>query len=718
MRISAATLGTLALAGCSSPDDFRPTGDTDTGGNSQNGATDESPGTSAATSGGPGASDTDAVTATAYETDGSGTTSGTAGQAETTDASGLAPCQCDPPVSCGAGFCHAACADEEEFPAECVCEAGVIDTPATYGCHACEPVVGGTHNIDLAVQSVNGRIFINESNDPPPIDLQSSAKLYLLDPGSGDTVVGGLTNELAFDTKAISGVYDVAYSIVNNSEDALPWNSRAAIERVAVTEFRDEPDVRDVYVSSTFLGGKFTLNVDGQAGVEPGDGGDDGNIYLRDRVTGDSVLLGSTHDKSYTGRRVLAGEYDVVFELESPGSLMPRNHVVVLPESAEVTAKDVTAELLDVEIPVVEISGTFLLNGGPAPGEVSDHGLVMLRDPVTQDVFELGRTSDGTYKLRVVPGVYDVLYTGLASTGEMPMNAGAVIGQIKVGAGELVNDINIAATKVSGAITIDGATPPELASDDGELWLEGSELGRVRLGNTSDLTYDASVIDGVYDVYYTQQTASELAPVNTHARLSADVTLPDGLGSIDISTTVVSGVFLLDGAEPALPGLEDARVYLKDELTGDSVLLGYLSEGDFSRRVVKGDYQVYYSLEAGGGLLPVNLNGRTGQSVSATEELFDDGHELDVRPVQLTGSLLFNGGPPPTDANDYGLYYLVHRDTGDEIYLGSSVDQQYSVNVLPGEYLIYYRHGYTAATKNESPRNSNALVGCVELMNP
>ncbi len=724
-RIAGAALGVLWLTGCDAGDSSGSASDGGTadvtggsgGGPGQYGASD-----------GLGSSGEPSTSGATTDYDGDTTDEGP----ETTGASVDDSCVCDPEVDCGFGSCEQYCEGATDDAPTCNCEPpageqGPEDALelGVYDCVSCDALAGPLE-IDIDIQSVKGRIFINGEKEPPPVGQMNSGKLFLYNPETGDTVFQAHTNELAFDIKAISGIYDVTYSVVTSSGGVLPWNKHALLERVGVSKLREEADDYNVTVTSKLLHGVIQVKQGDGELVDPAGPSDDGNLYLRNRDTGDEIYVGKTSENSYTSLHALAGAYELIYEVESPGATMPRNHrAVISSEPEQVGNGDTAGEVLDITIPVVVATGEFKLNGAPAPGEAQNRGKVMLRDPATEDVIELGETDDGTYSIPIVPGTYQVLYTGITSSGDtpMPMNAGAVIDTVMYTWGDAVRDINITASTVSGDVMLDGVEPPALAGDDGELWLEAGEgdadLGRVYLGTTAAGTYEATVIDGVYDLYYAQETASDLVPVNTHARLAADVQLPGGISTIPIDTILVEGDYTINGQPPALSGLEDARVFLKHDETGDSVLLGYLSEGGFSRRVVKGDYTVYYALESGGDELPVNVDGRVEQTLSLHNEPGDEsGHVIDIPVVTLTGSFKYNGDEPPTDGTDYGLYYLVDRRTGDEIYLGASREQTFTERVLPGDYLLYYRHGYTGAQGSESPRNSNALIRCVSIAAP
>jgi hypothetical protein len=64
---------------------------------------------------------------------------------------------------------------------------------------------------------------------------------------------------------------------------------------------------------------------------------------------------------------------------------------------------------LDIDLPTVTVSGSFKI-AGAAVADPQDYGQLELRDDFG-DTVELGKTSDLTYSVKVVPGSYDLYYS-------------------------------------------------------------------------------------------------------------------------------------------------------------------------------------------------------------------------------------------------------------------------------------------------------------------
>lgn len=64
---------------------------------------------------------------------------------------------------------------------------------------------------------------------------------------------------------------------------------------------------------------------------------DDAWIRLRDRVTGDLILLGNRHDQNYLVN-IVPGGYDVLYGSQTPGSIAPHNINAVLLENVPLLA--------------------------------------------------------------------------------------------------------------------------------------------------------------------------------------------------------------------------------------------------------------------------------------------------------------------------------------------------------------------------------------------
>jgi hypothetical protein len=183
-----------------------------------------------------------------------------------------------------------------------------------------------------------------------------------------------------------------------------------------------------------------------------------------------------------------------------------------------------------------------------------------------------------------------------------------------------------------------------------------------------------------------------------------------GAFDVDVPSVEVTATFLLGGESFPDSVYERGRILLRDPATGDEVVLGDTRDGEGEATVVPGAYEVVYVHLDGETIVPVNQ----GATV-ATLSVPDTGtHALvvDVPVVELSGSLTFNGGPPPDSTYENGTLVLVNAASGDEVPLGDTRHGEYRVNVIPGSYRVHYRRkqAETLAPINHDARLAGELV--------
>ena len=64
--------------------------------------------------------------------------------------------------------------------------------------------------------------------------------------------------------------------------------------------------------------------------------------------------------------------------------------------------------------------------------------------------------------------------------------------------------------------------------------------------------------------------------------------------------------------------------------------------------------------------------------------------ELSVPMISVSGAMTINDAAPPASEFDDGLLYLGGVDSDDTVLLGNTHDGAYQVNVIPGDYHVYY----------------------------
>ncbi len=376
-----------------------------------------------------------------------------------------------------------------------------------------------------------------------------------------------------------------------------------------------------------------------------------------------------------------------------------------------------TATTVELDIPRVEVTATFLLNGETFPASFYEHGLIALRDPATGDEIELGSTTDsGTESpVAVLPGNYEVHYRRLNGGSYVPANRSASLRTITIpDSGSFDLEVDVPAVEVAGTITINGAAPPSGFAENAALVLRDPRSGdEFELADTRDQEYRMMIIPGTYDLHYRERTGVNVVPINADVRIAAvEIYADEGDEQeldIDVPVTSLSGSFRIDGATPPMGSIENGRILLRDELTGDEFELGQTSEGDYAAPVVPGDYAVVYRRMLGGNVVPAN---RAAVLETLTLAPGDQTLDVDIATTVLTGVITIDGSPPPADPGDDGLVVLRNLATGDEAVLGNTADGTYSRRVILGDYELYYRQ---ETSSGGVPVNTNARLDSVNI---
>jgi hypothetical protein len=613
---------------------------------------------------------------------------------------------CD--LDCGEGSCDIGA---DGLPA-CACPEGSVSVGLT--CLPCTPTSGAA-DVDIGGVSVSARVLID--HEPAPGDDYEDGELWLRDDVGGDEVLLGNSHDDQLGAMVLPGTYDLVWSVESGGTQ-VPSNTRAVLGRIQVrdgeirlgTEGRAELTLEGgvllVDIPTVVAVGEFLL--DGE--TPPGDGYENATITLVDPASSDAVELGELRDGDFSVR-VIAGTYQVRYSALVSNGAAPLNHDAIL-GTIDVVGAEVAPEHT-IDVPVATFTGDFLFDGMPASTSIYEQGRVVLTDAATGDEIELGKTSDASFSVPVIPGSYDVVYSHVIGQ-TLPGNTRAHVGTIAIAAADPPTDVDIETTTVAGAITVGGGPAPADPGNVGVVTLRGIEGDdEVVLGTTNSGSYAALVVAGTYDVFYRQQTSAGGVPLNTNARVSsASVTLPGGsLGDIDVPFVAVSGVVTLDGATPPTSEYDDGRIYLRNLETDDSVLLGNTRMGEIDGLVVPGTYDVVYVVETAGATVPQNSG-----AVLTTLEVPAGGGAISV-PIDipvgtLSGAITSFGGAIPGGDADRANLVLEDRTTDDFVFLGPISAGNFSAPVAAGTYVVWYE---MTQTTGQIPANKHAGLACFTL---
>ncbi len=507
---------------------------------------------------------------------------------------------------------------------------------------------------------------------------------------------GGSYSALVF-----PGTYDLYYA-QSSAGPAVPINDLAKIQSGIVVGAA--PVSLDIDVPGSKVSGTVTVNGAAISGAAKGAG----SLRLVTAAGDATELTGtSTSGGSYSAL-VVPGSYDLYYGESSAGTSVPSNTSAKLQSGIVVGSAPLA---LDVNISATAVSGSFTINGATVASAIEQQGSLTLAN-AAGDQAPLGTYSaaTGSYSGRVVPGTYDLYWSG--SGADVPSNRSAKIQTgIVVGSSALVLDVDLLASTVSGTVTINGATDSALGNGISYLTLRGAAGDTAPITVSSAGSYSARVMPGTYDLYY----GSKDAPLNVGARnVAAKIQSGIVVGAsaltlnINVPVSTVSGNVAINGAAASAPGKNAFLLHLRNA-AGDSALIASFPQGSYSASVVPGNYDLYYTKQGNGGLeIPSNIPAkiRSGIVVGSLPLSLD----VDVPGSIVSGTITVNGVPNAGSSGDLGFVALLDAEgNASSLTSASSGMGTYSAFVVPGRYELYYllyRGGPTI------PSNSHFHLGC------
>ncbi|MFO0632458.1 MAG: hypothetical protein U0168_06375 [Nannocystaceae bacterium] len=379
----------------------------------------------------------------------------------------------------------------------------------------------GVAEIDLSPVTISGAFSFDQAD---AAGLESEyGRVWLRNVGTGDEVLLGETRFGSYTQVVLPGTYEIHYEGIAG-QDIAPRNRRASVGSMVILVDDGPSQVFDIDVKTVAIAGSYQLD----GGPTPGVDVENARISLRDPATGDEFVLGETRFGSYSAR-VVPGQYDVVYEGLSLGTMMPINLRGAL------GSLDTDEPSATIAIASATISGSFSVDGVPTPADANDDGVVQLRS-ADGGVAVLGNTALGSYERVVLAGSYDVHYVQDTAGELLPLNTDAAVGKLDTADG--VVDIDIPTVLVDGVITIGAGAPPDSDYDDGWIYLRDAQTGdSVLLANTRSGGYAALVVPGTYQVVYAVETAGGQVPINTEGVLLDTVQI-DADQNLDIDVPV------------------------------------------------------------------------------------------------------------------------------------------------------------------------------------
>jgi hypothetical protein len=467
--------------------------------------------------------------------------------------------------------------------------------------------------------------------------------------------------------KIITGALCLSIGLLNGCSDSNS-NAQNAIEKA-------------INVNSVYIQGSYSLN----GNDFPASQYENGIISLAESNTDNLAVLGDTYNNAYAAY-IVAGDYDSQYKLAAGGSLVPLNPGNVISGAIAIQ----NDQFLDIDVIAHSVRFAFTLNGVDFPVSEYDDALLYLQPASGGERILLGNSHTAPDPVWLMPDTYDVIYSVQTPGGTVPLNQNAVVKTVVIDAMTSGVNVDISTVDFRLVATLDGAAFPVSEYNDAELLLQTDDGDLADLGNTHDLPFNVSVIEGTYDIAYQHETGSSV-PANTRGVIAADQLIDNAnpAVNIDIHTALITPQYTHNGVAFPVSEYNDAEIFLRGENPDDVFYLGNTHDpSPADVRVIRSSYDIIYRHETG-AQVPQNTNAvvQTGIAINADQNL-----PVALSSVDITGTFTLNGSAFPADQTQYAEFYFRGSDEGDEFLLGNSFAGSGTARLIPGSYDVIYKY--------------------------
>ena len=382
-----------------------------------------------------------------------------------------------------------------------------------------DPLECRGHDIDIPSATLAGALSINGV----PATADPNTRLLLRN-GVTDLVEIPFAGA-SYSVRLAPGTYDVFFSATGPT--AIAPANRFARLHGGIVITANETTTLDVDVRETIVSGVITINGAALAVDDTVD------LSLRN-AAGDTVPLAAASNGSFTAR-VVPGTFDLYYasNVVAAGSATPTNQLARIANGITIGATPTAT--LDVDVPSVTVSGTIAI-GGVAAGP-TNRGWVYLRN-AAGDIVRIAVANAASYTARVVPGNYDLYFTGTEDVYSVTnqntlLRTGVVVGA----AGTTVLDVQVPAA------TVEGITAHRRRATPGDRLRAPGAAQRGRRLRPDPVEHGRPICRArrarhLRPFYAKDNTVQSSTPANQLAKLRAGVVVaPTGTTALDIDIT-------------------------------------------------------------------------------------------------------------------------------------------------------------------------------------
>ncbi len=267
--------------------------------------------------------------------------------------------------------------------------------------------------------------------------------------------------------------------------------------------------------------------------------------------------------------------------------------------------------------------------------------------------------------------------------------------------------INVSSVLVTPTYTLNGGAFEPGENNDGNFVLHSTTSAgdALILGSSHDASpASVRVIQDTYDVLFRHETGNAV-PQNINTRVQADeVIVSDRNLLIDVLAWEIIPSFTQSPSAFPLNEYDRGTFYLQPKAGGgERIFIGSSHALPAPVQVMQGTYDVIYSLETGGDIVPSNQNAVVKADVFID---MDGPLNVDVNSVSFTFDATLDLNVFPSSQYQKALFFLRNSNTGDRVELGASFELPVTLTVIEGTYDVVYQH----VQGNALPVNADAIV--------
>ena len=445
--------------------------------------------------------------------------------------------------------------------------------------------------IDIRMIRVSG--LKHHNGNPFGYDGFALLSLRSLDrPGS---VALGSAQPAEFETAIMPGRYGFEYDWQQGV--SVPQNRHTVVRELDLLS-----SVRGLVLNVPSVMQPFQFLSNGVA--FPAAGFDRGDFVLRRGAT-DEVVVGSSHEGN-TSIAVIPGSYDVHWR-HVVGANVPANSDAPVARGVRLDGA-----LRVIDVPSIEVSGTFLVNGEPTLISEFNNARLHLVGKNRGDTLVLGETRYGGFSKRVVPGSYDIVYQHV-NGASMPVNPRATLARGWRVEQMPQRTIDIPAGTYKGDYVWNGGNFLPSEFENGRIYAVpvSGDGDPVLLGLTRYGGFDRPLLQGAYRAAYAHEVGNNM-PQNAFTTFGPARRVISGaetIEAIEVQSGPLEVTYLHNGTLLPAGGPQNVRVHLARGL--NYLRLPESIDGPREIEAIGGRFDLFYQYR-GGPDLPRNAFMRFG----------------------------------------------------------------------------------------------------------